>query len=480
MTMLMVGLLAVCSLVALANWRHGIFLSVIVDALRDPIRKLTPDQPVWMSQGIVLVWAIILFSCLTRNARTFRDLRAMFPRLREGAIFFIAALLPGAILSFILYRNGWFLALIGGMSYVGPLLGLYVGICFADNTRDIVRLMQIYVVVNSLVLVGSLAEQLGWDWPGLGGLLGMVWIRHMPGVLVKMVSGFFRSPDIAGLHAAHVVVFSILLAIPKSRRDLLRPHWFVSAIWGIFTLFIAGRRKMFAIPVVFLLVWIYLEFSRRQRGSKNFLAFIGLAIVVVGGGMVYFVQGDEQLEHHQVYMSTTIFDIAPKLYDNSLMSSVVTVNQSGILGSGLGVATQGAQYAGVERTQAWQEDGLSRLFKELGVPGVLLLIFAGVQFFKALRQAFKIQLQDPVRVLLQNAGIAIFLANLACFVVSHQHISGDVTNGIMPLLFLGSVFGHVIGDKRRLTPLPTLVNGVQASQSSTLLLPPQATREQKP
>ena len=124
MTMLMVGLLVVCSLVALTNWRHGIFLSVIVDALRDPIRKLTPDQPVWMSQGIVLVWAVILFSCLTGNGRTFRDIRVMFPRLRDGAIFFITALIPGAILSFILYQNGWFLVLIGGMSYVGPLLGL--------------------------------------------------------------------------------------------------------------------------------------------------------------------------------------------------------------------------------------------------------------------------------------------------------------------------------------------------------------------
>jgi hypothetical protein len=477
MTMLMVGLLVVCSLVALANWRHGIFLSVIVDALRDPIRKLTPDQPVWMSQGIVLVWAVILFSCLTRNGRTFRDIRVMFPRLRDGAIFFITALIPGAILSFILYQNGWFLVLIGGMSYVGPLLGLYVGICFAENTRDIVRLMQMYVVINSVVLVGSLAEQLGWDWPGLGGLLGMVWIRHMPGVLVRMVSGFYRSPDIAGLHAAHVVVFSILLAIPKSRRDMLRPHWFVSAIWGIFTLFVAGRRKMFAIPVVFLLVWVYFEFSRRQRSSKNLLAFISLAVVVVGGGMIYFVQGDEQLEHHQVYMSTTIFEMAPKFYDNSLMSSVVTVSQSGILGSGLGVATQGAQYAGVERTQVWQEDGLSRLFKELGVPGVFLLIVAAVQFFRSLRQAFKIPLQDPARVLLQNAGISIFLANLACFVVSHQHISGDVTNGIMPLLFLGSVFGHVIGNERRLSSIPTLVNGANASPSSMLLLLPRATRE---
>lgn len=448
MEMLMLGMIAVCGLVALTNWRHAIFLVIIVDALRDPIRKLAPAQPVWISQAIILDWAVIIGMCLSTNTRVLLGVRRVFPRLRQGTIFFIVGLLPGAALSLLLYRNGWILAGIGGLSYVGPLAGLFVGVCLAERSQDVFRLMQLYVVMNSLVLTGSFAEHQGLDLPGLGGLLGHEWIRHMPGVLVRMVSGFFRSPDIAGFHAAHVVIFSILLAVSRGKGKNINPQWLVFALWGLAALFLAGRRKMFSITVVFLIVWVLTDYLRKQQGSKNLLLFVGVVLVLIGGGGVFLMAGESNLEHHQIYLATTVYDVAPNLYDHAFSDSIETINQSGILGSGLGYVTQGSQYAGVDRTQAWQEDGVSRLFKELGIVGVIFLMMAGVQFVKELRHAFRFQIMDSTRLLLQNGGIAIFMANLACFVASHQHISGDVANGVLPLLFLGGVFGHVLGDQK--------------------------------
>lgn len=454
MTYPMIVLLALCCGAALVNWRQAIFLTIVLDAFRDPMRKLTPNQPVWMSQAIVLVWLLIFLNCLSQNARLIHSIRKVFPRSREGTFFLIAALIPGAIVSFVSYSNGWILVVIGALSYLGPLLGLLIGAAFADRTQDVYRFMKLYVLINALVLVGSVAEHYGWNWPGLGGLIGFEWIRHMPGVLVRMVSGFFRSPDIAGFHAAHVVIFSLVLAVPQSRTATARPHWLPPGLLGLFALFLAGRRKMFSIPVIFLIVWLVIDLLRRQKGSKNLLLFAGTAMVIVGAGAFYFVEDDSDLEHHQIYMSTTVFDILPKLYEHSFQGSVVTVNQSGIMGSGLGVATQGAQYSGADRVKAWQEDGVSRLFKELGVIGVILLIMAASQFVKEFRRAFRMPIRDTARVILQNAGIAIFIANIACFAVSHQHISGDVANGILPLLFLGGVFGHVLGDLKTAQAVP--------------------------
>lgn len=448
MEMLMLVMIIVCGLVALTNWRHGIFLVIIVDALRDPIRKIAPEQPVWISQAIILDWAVIIGMCLTTNNRVLRVVRRVFPRLRQGTIFFIAALVPGTFLSLLLYRNGWIMAGIGGLSYLGPLAGLFVGICFAERSHDVFRLMQLYVVMNSLVLAGSFAEHLGMDWPGLGGLLGFEWIRHMPGVLVRLISGFFRSPDIAGFHAAHVVIFSILLAVSRGKGKNIHPQWLGFGVWALAALFLTGRRKMFSIPVVFLIVWVLTDYLRKQRGSKNLLLFVGLVLVLIGGGGFFLVEGESNLEDHQIYLATTIYEVAPSLYNHAFSGSITTINQSGILGSGIGYVTQGSQYAGVDRTKAWQEDGVSRLFKELGVIGVIFLVMAGSQFVMELLRAFRFQLMDSTRVLLQNGGIAIFVANLACFVVSHQHISGDVANGVLSLLFLGGVFGHVLGDQK--------------------------------
>ena len=221
---------------------------------------------------------------------------------------------------------------------------------------------------------------------------------------------------------------------------------------------------MFAIPFVFLVLWVLTDVLRKQRGSKNLLVFVGAVLLFVVGGTMYLARSDEELEHHQIYLSTTIYDAVPSLYAHAFQDSVVTVAQSGVLGSGLGIVTQGAQYAGIDRGKAWQEDGISRLFKELGVVGVLLLLFAAFHFIAESRRALRMPLQDSTRVLLQNSGLAIAVANLACFVSSHQHISGDVANGVLPLLFLGGVFGHVLGDRAsNAARMPVSRPGLQGS-----------------
>jgi hypothetical protein len=449
METLMIGMVAITVIVSLRDWRQGIYLAVVIDAFRDVIRKMAAEQPVWISQAIIIVWAAIFVSCVSQQIQTRRDFWRTFPRLKQAAVLLFIALVPGAVMSLLLYRNGWILVAIGGVSYLGPLAGAFIGVCLANNPGHVYRFMKIFVILNSVVLVGGIAEWSQWGWPGLGGLLGHDWIRHMPGVLVRLVSGFYRSPDIAGFHAAHVVIFSCLLVLPTRKGGGIKPLWFFSALWGLFALILTGRRKMFALPVAFLIVWAIVEVTRRQRNTKSQLLFIGVSYALFAAGAFYLIQGDDELADHQIYLATTIFDVAPNLYNHAFQGSITTLSQSGVLGSGLGIATQGAQYSGVSRSKAWQEDGVSRIFKELGLVGAVFLAIAILMIFRELRRALRFRMQWSARNSLQNGGVAIAAANLACFVMSHQHISGDPANGILPLLFFGGVWGHVVAEQRQ-------------------------------
>ena len=432
--------------IAIVNWRTGILLAILIDAVCDPIRKLTPDEPLWVSHIVVGTWGCILFAALSRKKSIRKQFRRMFPGVAKAGVVMTFALLPAAGLSFLMYENGWFLVLIGTVSYVTPLLGILVGAQYARNPADLRRFMVVYTVANGVMLSGCLAEQFHWSWPALGGLANMEWIRHMPGVLVRLISGFYRSPDMAGFHAAHVGIFSFILAAPRRSGDTPKLQWIAVMMLALFCLFLTGRRKMFGLPAVFFLAWLVVTRLRKGKQSGLGSAYLILGVtmfVAVTIGFTLFISNDVSYEDHGIYLATTVMDTAPKLFD-SVQSVVGTVAQSGVLGSGLGVATQGNKYAGLEHTRAWQEDGTSRLFKELGVPGVLLFFIAVTLILNEAGRSLRFALPSAERDLLRTVGLAIFAANAAGYVISHQHISGSVPNAIMPILFLGMALGQVV------------------------------------
>ena len=46
-------------LIALGDWRSALYLCVLLDALRDPVRKLTEGQPVAITIAGASVWAVV-------------------------------------------------------------------------------------------------------------------------------------------------------------------------------------------------------------------------------------------------------------------------------------------------------------------------------------------------------------------------------------------------------------------------------------
>lgn len=434
------------ALFAISDWRAGLVIAIVLDCFRDPVRKLSEGEPTLVTYVIGIVWAAAFVNLFFGNHPGLRRVRIRFPWIERAITWYVLGLIPGAIVSLALYQNGVLLAGLGFVSYAAPLLGVALGAALAFELRHLKLLLQIYVIINSIAFVGTLAEWLEWDWPALGGLKGFDWIRHMPGVIVRLISGFFRSPDIAGFHAANAMMASAILLLNRGDKPGLRrrinPLWLSTLVWSAVPLLLCGRRKMLIMPMIFIVGYLlYIQVAAR-RNVMRIAGYIALIVAIAAIPLVIY-RDEEGLEDHQAYYATTISDVAPRLKDNVAFGVWGTLQQSGVMGSGLGVATQGAQHFAVEeRRNVWQEDGVSRLFKELGIPGVVLISIAMWIVLNQARLQIRRQRHLPL-IELQALFFALVMANLGSFVASHQHFSGDPANALWVLLFAGVFVGSL-------------------------------------
>ena len=431
------GLVGMLTLVAIVNWRLGIYLAILIDVIRDPIRKISDSHSVLITVVGTLVWIGVLMGAFNSDGREIWSLLRRYRRMGTALTCLVFALVPGAALSMVLYTGGYKLVAIGLISYLGPMVGIAVGFLVPVSEKDIYRLFRFYAITNGIALVGTWLEVSGVDHAVLGGI-EMDWERHRHGYVVQLIAGIYRSPDIMGLHAAHMIVFSMMLGLRA--RGPERLGWIAMILWGLRCVLWSGRRKMIGIPLVFLATYFGLGIWRGSREASR-LATLGV-LLAIGGTVGLFMLKDEIGSSEYTQYAATLFTEggvrAKELIGDSI---IVTLYQSGALGSGIGSATQGSHYVAVERDKAWQEDGVSRLFKELGVPGVILmagfLILMGRTVYEALNL---IPPQNPL-ALKQLGVLGIVAGNAASFAMSHQQYSGDPGSAILAVMMLGMVLG---------------------------------------
>jgi hypothetical protein len=434
-------LIAVSCLITVGNWRHGLYLGVAADCLRDPVRKLIADEPILVTLSVPAVWLVILIAAISSEWPEVKLMAVRYPRIKTALAGFLVALVPAAAISALLYAGGWKLVVVGVGSYVLPAAGIAVGYLWAQSEREIYRVFMVYSIVNGIVLIGTPIEFLQFDIAGLGGLKDAEWIRYHDGYIVNLIAGFYRSPDIMGLHAAHVVMFSLMLAVRSKTSS--RFGWIGVALWAAFCMLLCGRRKMVGIPLVFIASYLGIGML---RGVRHINALAGGVIVAVLLGLaagVSLFDRDQYTEYTNY--AGTIFTQGPGRANELIVGSTLsTLQQVGILGAGLGTATQGRYYVGVQAggsRRGWQEDGVSRLLMEFGIPGVLLIVIAGGSLFAALRQGFVLVDPESSVQVLQMGAASVLTANLASFTISHQQFSGDPVCALFATLLAGVVLG---------------------------------------
>ncbi|MCA9052364.1 MAG: hypothetical protein KDA75_00940, partial [Planctomycetaceae bacterium] len=436
------GLIAACCLLALVNWRLGLYVGLFIDVLRDPIRKISEEQSVAITLAGALVWGCVLIAGVAAHQSEWRMLFRRYAQLRLIGVCVVLAIVPAALLSTLLYPRGYVLAAMGIASYVVPLCTIALGFVCIRDEREIYRLLRFYSLINAIMLLSVPLEYFGSDVPGLGGIK-TEWIRYRGGgeTDVKLIAGWYRSPDIMGLHAAHVMMFSAMLAIRG--RPTGRIGWLALMAWAGYGLLLCGRRKMIGIPLVFVAAYSQLSAMQGMYRARRMLGFgIALLLLVVAGGLTLWEDslGDEYGD----YAASIFTESHTRINDLVIGSAIGTLQQAGVLGAGLGTAMQGRYYVNVNTSRdnrGWQEDGLSKMLLEFGLPGLLLMLLAGAALVSAMFAALRLVRPGSSVLLLQIGLMSVVAGDAASFVISHQQFSGDPVSGMLVMIMVGIVLG---------------------------------------
>jgi hypothetical protein len=208
---------------------------------------------------------------------------------------------------------------------------------------------------------------------------------------------------------------------------------------AVVALLLAGRRKMAVMPLVFFATWLVGGLRGRRR-PVALAAFV--AAILVAWLPLRALQRSPQAPEIVKYLAWTADDTLERAFAG-VRGAWGTKRTAGMLGHGLGTATQGRYYFPAVGPRLWQEDGLGRTLAESGVLGTVLLLGALVCLGLATRTAMAC---DSAHRSLRLPLVGVVLANLACYAVSHQLYSGDPTVAATVGLCLGLALSPRISD----------------------------------
>ena len=289
------------------------------------------------------------------------------------------------------------------------------------------------------MLIGTPMEYLGIakGWSALGTTaMGNEWLQYsVPGIVINMIAGFYRSPDVMGWHSTALSMLSIVLATYTTGKQ--RYFWIALAGWGLIGSVLCGRRKMFFMLPVFISVLTLVYFSVPKRIKIASVVMIVLISLLSGYYLYRKIGPSAAIEKYYFQNPDVIFGRVEK---HGIDSVIGTYKQSGIFGEGLGTATQGSQHISASKPRTWQEGGLSRIMVEMGLPGFICFLYLVIILFMTVW--IKI-INNPVFYNSPDfsirAGLFSFIsANSISFVVSHQ-IFGDPLIICFVAILIGSI-----------------------------------------
>jgi hypothetical protein len=427
------GFMLMAVAIALVDWRRGWLMAIVVGFLQDPARKLTPGGPVVMTMSIVIIYAVVVFAAQKTLQKSFRELTRHYGSLYTTAAIFGFFMVLGAINGLFTYGlELWKVPALSLFIYIAPVPAVLIGYAYTRTEEDLLGLLRFYAVLTSFALIGTPLEYLKVNWAALG-MVNMPegFIRHLPGIQIRILSGFYRAPDIMGWHAAMLTIIGLTLAL-RARVIRVAWPWMVVASWGFFNCLISGRRKAVYMVAVFAVALLW-RFVRRMTMAQV------LSFLLVGVLMLITVRKMGESEESGVYTRGTV-TTREEVIDRIEGGLFETIEQFGILGAGLGTATQGVRhFLGHDENIGWQEGGLGKLAIEVGLPGLLA---AMMMMFVLMRTLMKITVsKDETRStqLIRCALFAIFIANVVEFLVSAQAYS-DAGLTLLTAFLLGCLF----------------------------------------
>ena len=237
------GLLLIAVALSFVNWRLGVLICLFVGFIQDPLRKLIPGEPVYMT---VMVGAPLLMTMLGAHLRrvslSFRPLHAWSDALRRPLNFFVSLVLLQSAAA-ILKTGSPIIGAIGALSYLSPFPAILLGYQFSRSERDISKVIKVYLAISILMVPGVYLAYAGYDWPILKQVGEGLFIYSLQKGRLNLFAGFLRSPEIAAWHAAAASCLLILAALAVRGKTYLKwgAGFLVPALLG--AILLTGRRK---------------------------------------------------------------------------------------------------------------------------------------------------------------------------------------------------------------------------------------------
>ena len=431
-------------ILCLVNWRIGFLVCLFAGCLQDPIRKIIPGEPIYLTSAIIVYLAATCLGAYARGARfSLRPIHSWNSSIRAPLDFFLALVVIQSLVTLIRFGSP-VLAGIGFLAYVTPVPRILLGYHFARREHNIYTFIKVYLVLNVVMSAGVYLSYMGFNWSLLRSVgEAMVVYSLTTGEEMILRSGFFRTPEVAAWHAATSICLLIIMFMVQRKHRLLKlaSGGLILFFWG--ALLFTGRRKFIMEIFVFLFVYGGLLLLVRGKASKtartSFLLMIVLGVAVTG--YVFLVPQDLKTGVHPYFERgvTLKADATDRASSMTVESFGWVLERNGPWGAGAGTGSQGAQYfgggSGIVGEAA--EGGLAKVLAELGLPGVALLLWLGFSLLRYFWAIIKeVKQTDFTKASLIFGLVAMLVGNAFVFATAHQ-IFGDP--------FVLSLLGFFIG-----------------------------------
>ncbi len=421
-------------------------LCIAAGLLAGPIRKVMPGQPVYFVVLVGVFVAVVSAGFISQYGRfRLKHLGPLYQCLRQPGTLLFAWLGVEALQSFVRYGSPVLIG-IGLLSYLAPVPAFLLAYYYGLRPGNVVRFIKVYVGCSVLMLSGVYLAYFGVDWAVLKEV-GSGLTLYIPGGILDIYPGFFRSTEIAAWHAGAAICLLLTLTVSgiiRWPRAVIAVLVLLLLVAGVLT----GRRKM--IMEVFIFVCLYggllLWF---RRGAGRLVVVSVLMAAMLGFAGMFGLADSSSVDRLDPYLNrgVTVFEDAGERFSGLGLNAIAWATQGyGFFGGGLGVATQGGQHfgGGAGRFGGAGEGGLGKVTAELGLPGLFLVLWMAVNLFKYQWRMLQVMARRKTPLVVFWFGLLAFLAaNVPMFIVASQAF-GD----LFILLLLGWIFGFTVALSR--------------------------------
>lgn len=426
----------------LSSNRNAVLAIFAIGFLQDPFRKLIPGEPIYFIVTVGLVFAVVFLSTLQKKGLSGikEPFVAWTNELRRPLSFFLIILLLQFIHSLLAYGSA-VISLIGLLSYTAPFFAIVVGYFIVDSDIHIRAVMKYHIIVGVILALTILLSFSGVDYQ-IFEEVGSGLKIYDQGTVLRSFSGFMRTGEIASWHVATSCCFIFILYLTTNKKP---PALLIVALLILMVVAIAltGRRKMLMLLSLFGVLY-GLAFSFYTRKLSFNYVFSAAIVVFSIWVSVQFLSGNDDNVKNYIARGASVYQSASaRAIDLGFQPIRWAYNRVGLLGGGLGIASQGSHLFNVSNIAGGSgEGGLGKIMVELGLPGLIAALWVFFAFAKYINSSLILSAQKrvPRHFMPFMLGIAcLLLVNMMTFSVASQ-LYGDMFILIIIGLLAGFLF----------------------------------------